>query len=493
MGMKKLDADVMRELLLQNPEFSAMLEKAVGQYFAEVNIAEIEADERIIDHITESTKPKDAGYLEAYEEHFLDHLVSLKSCIDGTPKDSPERRKYADEILNTLKREKNMSEKIKKDYEQLLGDVLTYNDSGKNIVNADPAMKALVSRKYGEVFYGTNPENKERAVLQLIEGYITPYEKELLECVAKFKWDGQITEKGKIWFTLGQLYRSMRHGAGTVSPQKQQKAELLKALNELEKVERKLEFQLNGSLTAWGGFEATGGKFRIISFDELYGKINGQDDILIVTDDTPVINLISENVGMYEVISQEVKGIMQSCYQMTLKKPLEIKKEVKNKETGEKETKITKVTKRSFKTLKEKQAFLEKHGLTDADVEGCVLDKKPFTLNESRIAVRAVILDFVYRYIRARGAKQPKHYSNMLPYKVIFERCGVDTGSREIVKLTKYNISVILDHLVSCESLPELVGWREYANKHSKKADGIEIFVEFAEEDQQEQLSLFEK
>lgn len=440
----------------------------MGELFQELSSKGLEA--MIREYATfEELLPRKEATSSAYETVYKEHLAVLSDLVEGTPKESTNSKRYVSDILKVLEEKQQGGssaelEPILNQYKDLLSKVLAlYNtqDSGNNIINQSPATKALVNRETGEIFLGKNPESGEPALLQLISGYITPYEKELLECISKFKWDGQITERGKIWFTLGQLYRALRHGAGTTSPQKSQKEALLNSLVELERPERKLAFKLNDYLKVWGGFEANSGRLRVISFDELYGKIQGQEDILIILDSTPFVNAVAENLKMYEVVDQEVKAIQQIRYTLTPKEPLHI-----NGKT---------VKKKSFKSKEEMYQFCIENSL-NTDELSFKETYKPFNLTESRIAMRAVILDFVYRYIRSRAVGRP--YSNKLPYKDIFSKCNVNTEFRATVNRAKADIAVILDHLTACESLPELKSWREYTNKHSKRADGIEIFLE---------------
>lgn len=453
------------------------IEKAIKKYGTAAELAPREAEKarkRI-----EAEKKAEEDYKKAFDDYITahaDYYEMLKRHIKDMQKGSPENQKYINSILTILENEElkkranndtELQDLIEK-YNALLSELITSfcpQDSGNNFINQSGATKALVNRETGEIYLGTNPDSGEAAIMQLISGYITPYEKELLECVSKFKYDGQITESGKIWFTLGQLYRALRHGAGTTSPQNEQKEALLKALTELERPERKIAFKLNDYLKVWGGFETNGGRLRIIGFDELYGKIRGQEDILIILDNTPFICAIAENLKMYELIGQEVKAIKETRYTLTLKEPIQI-----NGKT---------VKKRSFKSNAERIAFCQKNGITSENIAAHAEMVKPFALSENRIALRAVILDFVYRYIRARAVN--RQYSNKLPYTLIYERCNIDVNSREATKRARADIAVILNHLVNCDSLQELKAWSEYTNKHSKKADGIQIFLQLPE------------
>ena len=450
------------------------LVEAIKRYgtVAELELREAEIEKKRI----EAEKKAEEEYKRAFNNYKTSHAnyyELLKKHIKNMPKGSPEDQIYINSIITILDdkelqqiacNDTELQELIEK-YRAILSDLITSfcpQDSGNNFINQSAATKALVNREKGEIYLGTNPESGEAAIMQLISGYITPYEKELLECVSKFKYDGQITENGKIWFTLGQLYRALRHGAGTTSPQSDQKEALLKALTELERPERKIAFKLNDYLKVWGGFETNGGRLRIIGFDELYGKIRGQEDILIILDNTPFICAIAENLKMYELIGQEVKAIKEIRYTLVLKEPIQI-----NGKT---------VKKRSFKSNSERIAFCQKHGITSENIATHAETMKPFALSENRIALRAVILDFVYRYIRARAVN--RQHSNKLPYALIYERCNIDVNSREATKRARADIAVILNHLVNCDSLQELKTWSEYTNKHSKKADGIQIFLQ---------------
>lgn len=207
------------------------LVEAIKRYgtVAELELREAEIEKKRI----ESEKKAEEEYKRAFNNYKTSHAnyyELLKKHIKNMPKGSPEDQIYINSIITILDdkelqqiacNDTELQELIEK-YRTILSDLITSfcpQDSGNNFINQSAATKALVNREKGEIYLGTNPESGEAAIMQLISGYITPYEKELLECVSKFKYDGQITENGKIWFTLGQLYRALRHGAGTTSPQ----------------------------------------------------------------------------------------------------------------------------------------------------------------------------------------------------------------------------------------------------------------------------------
>lgn len=328
------------------------------------------------------------------------------------------------------------------------------SDSGQNFINDSPVLKRMMNgAEKGEIQLGTNPETGEAAVFTLLGGYITPYEKEIIECVSKFKVDKQLTDKGKIWFTVGQLYRAMRHGKGTTSPTTEQRNALMSALTELSRPERKLTFKLNEYLKTWGGFETNGGRLRIIGFDELFGKIRGQDDILIILDDTPIICAVAENLHMWEPIPQSVKAIQQPRFTLSY---------IDGKKT---------VT-RSFATNEARRKYCQKNGITAQRIVEHSEKMKPWALSESRIALRSVLLTFVYGYIRTR--QNGGNHSNKLPYETIFERCGI-SEHHEARKRAKADIAVILDHLVN--TVEGLQRWTLYTNKGSTEPDGVQISI----------------
>lgn len=344
-------------------------------------------------------------------------------------------------------------------YEKAIGK-LQQRDSGQAFINDSPVVKNLLKREKGDIVLGTNEETGEPAIFTIYDGYLTPIEKEIVEDIAKFWLDGQVTKDGNIFHTVGQLYRAMRPGMKGQSPTKEQRGALMDTLNGLE---RKITFKLNDYLKVWGGFETNGGRIPLLSFSEFFGKIRGQEDLLIVHSNISILCLIAKNLHMYERPAQEVKAIEQLRYTLKLKEPLQI--------SGKP------VTKRSFATNEERRKFCRKYGIAKEDIAEYGESSKPWALSENRIALRSVLLTFVYGYIRARAVNKP--HSNKLPYATIFERCEVNTNSRELVKRAKTDIGVIMAHFV--RKIPELKGWGEYTNKDNKKADGVEIFLRLPE------------
>lgn len=336
------------------------------------------------------------------------------------------------------------------DIQQEIEDILKNpNESGLAYINDSPVMKKIVrpkeqSKQREEI----SLSGRETAVFTLLEGYADPYEGEMLQAISKFKMDGQVTQNGKIFCTVGQIYRGMRHG-GRQSPTEDQRADIMNTLREMAKDERKISFVIDDYLKVWGGFETNGGRLRMISYDEFYGKIRGQNDTLILFDDTPVLCAISERLRMYETVSQEVKGIQEEIYTLTA-------------DTGE-------IIKGNVSQVKRK---LKKLKLSDENIVQCEIQLRNWSLSKDRIALRYVLFGFVFSYIRARTAGKP--HSNKITYNHIFSVCGVNENYRSVVSRRKADIATILDHLKRKEVI---VNWKEYTNRGSKKPDGIQITV----------------
>lgn len=289
---------------------------------------------------------------------------------------------FSDEAAATVR------EDLQALYEDVKAQVMesfTAKDSGRNYINSSPVARALLKRGgASDIMLGANPDTGETAIFSLLDGYITPYEKEIIECITKFRKDGQTTENGNIMFTLSQLYRAMRHGAGTTRVNPEQKKALAA---DMEALRRDITFKLNDYLKVWGGFKTNGGAFPLISFAKLFGKLNGQEEILyIISNDMNIVNDISERLHMGETVSQEVKAIKK--------------------------------------------------------------DGKPWKLSNNRIVLRQTLQDFVFGYIRAR--RVGRNYSPQLPYSRIFELCEVGTH-RESRKRCKDDIATILNYWQSLE------------------------------------------
>lgn len=245
---------------------------------------------------------------------------------------------------------------------------LTAKDTGKNWTNTSPLVPALFGNKSSlktkDIYLGKSKETGAEAIFSLLSGYITPYENEIIDCVTKFRRDGQVTEDGRIYFSLGQLFRAMRHGAGSTCPTQAQQAALAA---DLEALRRDITFKLNEPLKVWGNFIATGGTYPILQFAKVFGrKINGNeiDTMYIVSNDMNIVNDISERLHMGQSVSQEVKAIKK--------------------------------------------------------------DGKPWKMYKRQVAIRNYLWNRILSYIGARASG--KNYSPCIPYSSIFEVCEIGSN-----------------------------------------------------------------
>ena len=326
------------------------------------------------------------------------------------------------------------------------------NDSGRSYILDNPAMKKITRSKdeSGKRIDNIMLSSRENAMITIIDGYLTPYEREILETIMKCKQDGQVTQKGKIFCTVGQIYRGVR-GGGEQSPTKAQKEDIMNDLRELEANNRKITFELANAQTIFEEFEMQGGRLRILSFDEFWGKIRGQDETLIVFDDTPLLMMISEKLGMFESVSQDIKRIQEEY--LTLK--LDNGKTIKG-------------------TTQECQKKLAKQGKSRENIVEADRALRNMALSKNRIAMRNVIISFVWSYMGARGANPPKPHSNKINYADIFAQCEIGQTWQEKDR-AKNAIYSILDHLKRHEVIKS---WKEYTNAGDKGASGVQFSID---------------
>lgn len=343
----------------------------------------------------------------------------------------------------------NLPIEIKQEIESILQNS---TDSGRSYILDNPVIKKITrpQEKSKEEITNILLSSRENAMMTIIDGYLTPYEKEILETIMKYKQDGQVTQKGKIFCTIGQIYRGVR-GGGEQSPTKEQKEDILNDLRKLETNNRKISFRLANAQKIFEEFEMEGGRLRILSFDEFWGKIRGQNETLIVFDDTPLLMMISEKLGMFESVSQDIKRIQEEYWTLTL-------------DTGE----IIKGNTR------ECQKQLTKLGASKENIIKSSKILKTIPLSKKRIALRNVIISFVWSYMRARSADVPKPHSNKINFTDLFEQCqiGHTWQEKERARLVVY---AIFDHLKRYDVLKS---WNEYYNSGSQKPDGIQFFIE---------------
>lgn len=386
--------------------------------------------------------------LLAKEKVFLQMVVTAVRLYNGLPGSAAGA---AEDVIIA-----GLPEEIRSEIESKLKNV---SDSGQAFINDSPVVKTIMrpeaeSRRREEITLSSKAE----AVFTLVEGWADPFEVAMIEEIGKFGFiEGQRTANGKIFCTRGQLYRALRGGRDQ-SPTKAQGESLIQDLQRLSDNGRKLTFKLNDYAKIWGGFETNGGKIRMLSFDEFYGKIKGQEDILLVFDETIILHAMAENLKMYEIIPQKVKDIQERRYILTLA----------NGETIE------------GNARKVKQE-IKKKGVCAADIVAEEIGGyQNMKLTRPRIAIRTQLLKFIMSYTRARTMNKP--HSNKLPYKTIFQNCNINENSRETVKRTIEDIKEMLHYfqitaIDTEEGRTAITGWREYTNRGSKKPDGIEISI----------------
>lgn len=326
------------------------------------------------------------------------------------------------------------------------------NDSGRAYILDNPLIKKLTRTKEEaqEHLHDVLLSSRDNNAVSVFNGYITPYEKELLEAITKFKQDGQVTTNGRPFATAGQLYRALR-GGGRQSPTKEQKDEIMEDLRKLEHPDRKLDFELKQAIRIDAATEITGGKRRILSFDEDRLRIRGQYDVVAVFDDTPFLQKLSEHFGMFESVSQDIKRIQEQHWTLKL-------------DTGE-----------TIKgTTTECQRKLIKAGKSKRDIVESSCTLKEMKLNKQRIAMRNVIISFVWSYMRARGANPPKPHSNKINYADIFAQCEIGQDWNQKTR-AKNIIYAIMEHLQRHEVVK---AWKEYTNTGDKGASGVQFYID---------------
>ena len=400
--------------------------------------------------------------LDALQEEFAQWYTAYKTIKEGNKLEFVQDIKPVMDVMqlyyalmeNTESEKQTdiapaLPEEIRQEVETMLQNP---SDSGRAYILDNPLIKKL-TRPQEEAREKLNDillSSKDNNAVSVYEGYITPYEKELLEAITKFKLDGQLTTSGRPFATAGQIYRAVR-GGGKQSPTKEQKEEIMADLRKLEHPDRKIDFELKQAIRISDTTEITGGKRRILSFDEDRLRIRGQYDVVAVFDDTPFLQRLSEHYGMFEGLSQDIKRIQEEQWIIAL-------------DTG----------KKIRGTATECKRKLAKAGLTKANITEAKSNLKEMKMNKSRIAMRNVIISFVWSYMRARGANPPKPHSNKLNYEDIFAQCeiGQDWNQKTRAKDAIYSI---LEHLKRNEVIKN---WNEYTNAGDKGASGVQFFID---------------
>lgn len=311
---------------------------------------------------------------------------------------------------------------------EILAGLNESNETGIAYCEDNPLIKALLKREGTETTKLTVFNANDLTIKQ---GAMQMYQKELFDNIMKAKREGKVTSSGWIYFTTGQLNKWISGGA-KLSPSKEQTSYNVEMITEMGNT--RISYMTDKSLADLlgldvgeeiPGFKFTGGvnaqfyEVRFYSGTEFRGQIC-KDSLLVMVKLNEEVEKLLDGLNWYEPMPEEIKRIQ--CVG----------------KTGE---------------------------------------LKNWPLTKERITLRTCLINFVVSYTRARTPtpnSPAKPYSNRMPYKKIFEACGIETDHSTKRRRKIDDIAVIMDHL---QREGMLSAWREYTNRGSKKADGIEIFI----------------
>ena len=295
-------------------------------------------------------------------------------------------------------------------------------ETGIAYIVDNPLLKELVKRGATQQQTDSNIKVISEGDLTVKKGDLTIYQNEILNNLAKCKKEGlQVLKSGKCYLTVGQLYKWISGGAKD-SLSEVQRNELINALSEMRG--KGLKYSTSEELADILGIEldAELAEFKVEEADEQLiscnfytGTIRGQKSTLIVFEFARIINNMLDCLPWYEPMDQEVKRVQ----------------------------------------------YIDSKGKL-----------KDWNLTKERIELRTCVYKFVFSYIRARSVGSG--YSNKKTYASIFEECQIDVSHRQKRQRRLQDIAVILDHL---KMKGIISGWEEYANRGSKRPDGIKIRV----------------
>lgn len=363
----------------------------------------------------ESQKAANADNIKQWREDIkpIIDMVRQYQRFAETYNTDYEEAEPSDTVNKNRKSIEELTNEIQEDIQPILEEFSPefYN---RALIDRSPIMRNLVERNNKPFLLNRN----DGITLEIVDGYLTNFEKEILEDITLCILEGRVTEKNRVIIPICRLYEMMRGGHGK-KPSKKQQTALLERLNELE---RKIEIIANKEIKLpekYFGEDATttGGKFWIITFDEIYTKNKGQPTTYLMLPNVPLICGLLYEFGMFETVSEELKAIKEYN-----------------------------PSKNSY---------------------------EPVILTDQRIAIRQIVFSFVFKYRRAR--ENGNLCSNRLNYKTIFQEFNIKPNDRKTPKRIKDFTSIILDHLVKCEVI---ANWNEYTNKGSKKPDGVEVYLE---------------
>lgn len=459
----RLISEMMADYRADRAEYNAQIEKgkqlASMMLFNLEKMAKAEDGKRVIYEAAlqafaselfewyESQKAANADNIKQWREDIkpiIDMMRKYQQFADSYNSDQEEAE--AEEMLDMLP---SLPEAVQNEIKIMMNNP---PDKQRAIIYDSPLLDAVTRSKNEKDKKIAKPINLSRrdgnyAIVN--SGYVEGIERSLLKALGKCIYDGQITSDGRPFASMGQIYRALR-GGGEQSPTKAQKEELLKALREMENPDRKIDFDLAEAIKIYEGVDFTGGKVRILSFDELRLKIRGQADTVAVFDRTPALLGIAKYYGTYETIPQHIERVLEEIW--TLK--------IDNGET----------IKGTERDCKKKIARL---GITKANILQANSELKPMNLRAKRIALRDEAYSKVWKYMRALGAKQPKLLSNKINYKNIFEVCGIGNTYNQKDRAKDALISMF-KHLQRNEVID---GFKEYTNRGDKETSGIEFYI----------------
>lgn len=192
----------------------------------------------------------------------------------------------------------------------------TARDNGYTYADGSKHLRALMkSGETGAVVLGDGV--REASISFSTKAAITPMEYNVLRSIMAFYKAGQVTAGGNVYFTAGQMYRKIRHGAGSGSlpanraPQK----EIEKTLEQLE---RRITMSFSEGAFAWirldgenVRFEGRTARPNILQYTPIDGAINGKEETLYIINNLPVICAITEQINQGELLPQAYLGIQQ--------------------------------------------------------------------------------------------------------------------------------------------------------------------------------------
>lgn len=299
---------------------------------------------------------------------------------------------------------------------------LEARDNGYTFADGSKHMRELMRTcNTGAVMLGD--KLREASISFSTSSAITPMEYNVLRSIMAFYKSGQVTDEGNVYFTAGQMYRKIRHGAGSGSlpanraPQK----EIEKTLEQLE---RRITMHFSEGAFAWikldgenVRFEGRTARLNILQYTPIDGRLNGKEETLYIINNLPVICAITEQMNQGELLPQSYLGIQQA--------------------TGK--------------------------------------GWKRYYLTEKRINVRTVLEMWILQAYRARDAR--KVISLKKPYQDIMQESrSQDTNKARAIEDIKETVRIILDWW---QHAGFIAGWGVYSTATERERG---VYIELQED-----------